>query len=311
MKAFMSLDMRIGMEEVMRIFRTVGTSTSGKAAVPHVMHFFSSDFPGLFGGKELDFEQTAAQLARANGTIEFGEFHCCLLKLSLDVSRDESFKIFEEALSITCNSSTVSLPKSTGVSVSALSAFIRSRYPDLLSRKKRRALSTSLPIFPNPLSIKKPPQTVKPSSSLSAIRSTEKDPEAGLAVTIDSTNKTDTAGPSMGSNKKRPQSAKLSSSLSAIRLTKKDDGAVTVDKTNQGDSSNKTDTAGPSMGSNKMRPQSAKLSSSLSAIRSTEKDDRAVSVDKSNQVDSSDKADTAGTSMGSNKKRPQSAKLSS
>jgi hypothetical protein len=33
----------------------------------------------------------------------------------------------------------------------------------------------------------------------------------------DSSNKTDTAGPSMGSNKKRPQSAKPSSSLSAIR----------------------------------------------------------------------------------------------
>ena len=215
MKAFMSLDMRIGMEEVMRIFRTVGTSSSGKAAVPHVMHFLSSDFPGLFGGKELDFEQTVAQLASANGTIEFGEFHCCLLKLSLDVSRDESFKIFEEALNITCNPSTVPLPKSTGISVSALSAFIRSRHPDLLSRKKRRALSTSLQMFPNPLSIKKRPQTVKPSSSLIAIRSTEKDLDAG---TVDSSNKMDTAGPSMGSNKKRPQSAKLSSSLSAIRL---------------------------------------------------------------------------------------------
>jgi hypothetical protein len=119
MKSFMSLDMRIGMEEVMRIFRTVCTSSSGKAAVPHVMHFFSSDFPGLFGGKELDFELTAAQLASASRTI---------------------------------------------------GTFIRSRHPDLLSRKKRRALY--------PLSIKKRPQTVKPSSSLSAIRSTEKDDRA-------------------------------------------------------------------------------------------------------------------------------------
>ena len=209
----------------MRIFRTVGTSSSGKAAVHHVMHHFLSDFPGLFGSRELDFEQTAAQLASTNGTIEFGEFRCCLLKLSLDVSRDESFKIFEEALSITtCNPSTLPSPKSTGVAVSALSAFIRSKHPDILSRKKQRAWSTSLPMLPNPvLSNKKRPQSAKPSSSsssssLSAIRSTEKDVEGeGAAVTVDKSNqgdsssKTATASSSMGSNKKRPQSAKPSS----------------------------------------------------------------------------------------------------
>jgi len=226
MKAFKSLNMGIGMEEVMRLFRNVGTNSSGKAAVSHLMHCFSSDFPALFGSRLLDFEQTATQMASANGIIEFGEFYNCLLKLSLDVSRDESFEIFEEALRV-CNSPT--LAKNT-VSVSTLSAFIHSSHPDLLSRKKPHVLSSSLPVLANPVSTKKRPQSAKLSSSLIAIKSTEKVVETERAMVVndkdksnqgDSRSKKETAGSSIGNTKKRPQSAKLSSLLIPIKSTEK------------------------------------------------------------------------------------------